>query len=123
MGLLLVAGVPIAGAQPNDPVFPSQDEVEAAEQRAENTARSVSAIQADFAAANQELEGLGVAAAQAAEAYNGALWRLEQARADARQARRKADRAKARTARQRDGIGALVADTYQGGSDLGQVSA
>jgi peptidoglycan DL-endopeptidase CwlO len=123
VGLLLTAGVPIAGAQPNDPVFPSQDEVDAAEQRAEDTARSVSAIQADFATANQELESLGVAAAQAAEAYNGALWRLEQARADARQAQRKADRAKARTVRQRDGIGALVADTYQGGSDLGQVSA
>lgn len=123
VGLLLAAGVPIAGAQPSDPAFPSQDEVEAAEQRAEDTARSVSAIQADFAAANQELESLGVAAAQAAEAYNGALWRLEQARADARQAQRKADRAQARTARQRDGIGALVADTYQGGSDLGQVSA
>jgi peptidoglycan DL-endopeptidase CwlO len=123
VGLLLVAGVPIAGAQPNDPAFPSQDEVEAAERRAEDTARSVSAIQSDFAAANQELESLGVAAAQAAEAYNGALWRLEQARADARQAQRKADQAKARTARQRDGIGALVADTYQGGSDLGQVSA
>ena len=123
VGLLLLAATPMAGAQPNDPAFPSQGEVEAAEQRAEDTARSVSAIQADFAAANQELEGLGIAAAQAAEAYNGALWRLEQARADARQARRKAERAKARTARQRDGIGALVADTYQGGSDLGQVSA
>ena len=126
VGLLLLAATPIAGAQPSapaEPAFPSQGEVEAAEQRAEDTARSVSAIQADFAAANQELEGLGIAAAQAAEAYNGALWRLEQARADARQARRKADRAKARTARQRDGIGALVADTYQGGSDLGQVSA
>jgi len=129
VGVLLLAATPIAGAQPNDPAdpadpaFPSQGEVAAAERRAENTARSVSAIQADFAAANQELEGLGIAAAQAAEAYNGALWRLEQARADARQARRKADRARARTARQRDGIGALVADTYQGGSDLGQVSA
>jgi peptidoglycan DL-endopeptidase CwlO len=123
VGLLLLAGMPIAGAQPNDPAFPSQDEVEAAERRAEDTARSVSAIQADLAAANQELESLGVAAAQAAEAYNGARWRLEQARADALKAQRHADRARARTARQREGIGALVAETYQGGSDLGQVSA
>jgi peptidoglycan DL-endopeptidase CwlO len=122
-GLLLVAGMPFAGAQPTDPAVPSRHQVETAEQRAEDTARSVEEIQADFAAANDELETLGVAAARAAEAYNGAVWRLEQSRKDARRARRKADRAAARSARQRDGIGALVAATYQGGSDLGQVSA
>ncbi|MDQ4008794.1 MAG: NlpC/P60 family protein, partial [Actinomycetota bacterium] len=120
---MLLAGTPLAEAQPGDPAFPSQEQVEQARQRAADTARSVQAIQADLAAANQQLESLGVAAAQAAEAYNGARWRLQRARDDAREARRKADRATARMERQRDGIGALVAATYQGGSDLGQVRA
>jgi peptidoglycan DL-endopeptidase CwlO len=124
VGLLLLTGSPAAKGEPTDPpAFPSQQEVDAAKQRAADTARSVEAIQADYAAADQRLESLGVAAAQAAEAYNGALWRLRQSRAEAREAQRRADRSAARTARQRDSIGALVAATYQGGSDLGQVSA
>ncbi|MDQ4085425.1 MAG: hypothetical protein M3165_06355, partial [Actinomycetota bacterium] len=123
VGILLLAGSPVANGEPSDPAFPSRRQVDAARERAATTARSVQAIRADYAAADQELERLGMAAAQAAEAYNGALWRLEQARTAAGDARRKAHRAQVRTARQRKGIGALVAETYQGGSDLGQVSA
>jgi peptidoglycan DL-endopeptidase CwlO len=120
-GLLLLAGSPVANGAPTDPTFPSQQEVDAARQRVEDTARSVEQIQADYQAADQQLQSLGIAAAQAAEAYNGAMWRLQQARSEAKAARLKADRANARIARQRVGIGALVADTYQGAADLGQV--
>jgi peptidoglycan DL-endopeptidase CwlO len=123
VGLLLLAGSPVAQGAPSDPSFPSQQEVDAARQHVQETARSVSQIQADYQAADQQLQSLGVAAAQAAEAYNGAVWRLQQARAEARAARLKADRANARIHQQRAGIGALVADTYQGGADLSQVSA
>ena len=120
---LLLAGAPVAYAAPSDPSFPSQQEVDAARQQVEDTARSVDAIQADYAAANQEMASLEMAAAQAAEAYNGAVWRLQQAQADAKAARLKAVRAERRIARQRNGIGALVSETYQGGSSLGQVGA
>jgi cell wall-associated NlpC family hydrolase len=123
VGIVLLATSPVAHGKPSEPAFPSQQEVESARQRVAETARSVQEIQADYAAAGRHLERLGIAAAQAAEAYNGALWRLEQARSEVADARRKADRAHARTARQRRHIGALVAETYQGGSDLGQVSA
>jgi peptidoglycan DL-endopeptidase CwlO len=126
VGLLLLAGSPVASGAPSDPsepTFPSQQEVDAARQHVEDTARSVADIQADYQAADQQLQSLSIAASQAAEAYNGAMWRLQQARSEAKTARLKADRADARITHQRAGIGALVADTYQGGADLSQVSA
>ena len=43
-------------------------------------------MQADLIRANLALESAGDTAAQAAEAYNGARWRAEQAREEARQA-------------------------------------
>ena len=67
-GMLLLAGSPVAHGEPSDPAFPSRQEVDAARERAADTARSVQAIQADYAAAGQHLESLGIAAAQAAEA-------------------------------------------------------
>ncbi|MGH3385501.1 MAG: NlpC/P60 family protein [Nocardioidaceae bacterium] len=122
-GLVLVGGLPAAMADGDDRAYPSQSEVDDARDRVDSTQRSVDAIRADLASASAQLEGLAVEAAKAAEAYNGAQWRLEQARDTAKTAKRKAARQDQRLGRQRDQIGRLVADTYQGGGSLGQVGA
>ncbi|MDQ3274847.1 MAG: hypothetical protein M3Q39_07405, partial [Actinomycetota bacterium] len=120
IGLVLLAGVPSALA---DEGYPSQDEVAAAEDRVEDAARDVATIRADLSAAGVRLDDLVVQAAQAAEAYNGARWRLQQARVASRDARRKAERAAAEVARLRDDVGSLVAENYQSGGSLTQVGA
>ncbi len=94
-----------------------------AQERATRTARDVSVIKARMLLANQRLEQAGVQAEQASEAYNGALWRLDQARQRAREARAEAARARRTVAGQRDRIGALVAQSYQQGGDLSAVNA
>jgi len=105
------------------PAYPSRTQVEAAQERVRSAERSVAAIRADLALAGTELERLAVEAAKASEDYNGAVWELKQARKDARQAQRRARRQGERLDVARARIGSLVADTYQGGSSFGQMSA
>jgi peptidoglycan DL-endopeptidase CwlO len=104
---LLAAGVMTVGVGPSaladhhtdHLVIPSQSDVDAARQHVADAERSVADIQAELAAANQQLEDLGVAAEQAAEAYNGAVLAWQNAQADAKSARQRADQA-ARESRQ-----------------------
>jgi peptidoglycan DL-endopeptidase CwlO len=100
-GLLTLAVGPSARADHHD-VIPSQGEVDAARQHVADAQRSVAAIQADLAAANQRLEDLSVAAEQAAEAYNGAILAWQNAQAEALAARQRADRAAAQSGHARD---------------------
>jgi peptidoglycan DL-endopeptidase CwlO len=110
---LLAAGVMTVGVGPsaladhhndhNDHVvIPSQSDVDAARQQVADAERSVADIQAELAAANQRLEDLGVAAEQAAEAYNGALLAWQNAQADAVAARQRADQAARESREARD---------------------
>jgi cell wall-associated NlpC family hydrolase len=85
--LALVVMTAPASADPSDPP-PSRSDVQKAEQRAEGAADDVDAIQAQIDTANANLEAAAVAAQQAAEAYNGAVWRLQEARKSERQAER-----------------------------------
>jgi cell wall-associated NlpC family hydrolase len=86
----------------HDPVIPSQDQVDRAQQHVADAERSVAEIQADLAAASQRLEELGIAAEQAAEAYNGAVVAWHDARAAATAARKRADEASAESSTARD---------------------
>ena len=88
-----LATVPAAHADGHHHGYPSQDDVNSAQQRVENKARSVGAIEADLAAADQRLDSLRVDAEIAVEAYNGAMYKLEQARKAARIAHARASRA------------------------------
>lgn len=95
IGTVLLAAVLVtapASADPNDPP-PSQGDIREAERKAQRAASDVDAIQAQIDAANANLEAAAVAAQQAAEAYNGAQWRLAEARTAERQAAREARRA------------------------------
>lgn len=105
------------------PAIPSREQVEQAQARAADTARDVSAIQASLVLADQRLSAAAVRAESASEAYNGALWRLRQARDAYRAARVEAARARRTVAVQRDRIGALAARSYQEAGDLGALSA
>ena len=106
---------------PKPPVIPSQSEVDAARKAVGNKAGEVAAIENQLAAANARLEALGVAAGRAAEAYNGALYRLQQAKADAAAATVRAAKAQATVDEQARQIGRFAAATYQSGGQLAQL--
>ncbi len=122
---------PLAVADPSPPTpqtqggraFPSRAQVDDARARAVRKAEDVSAISTRLLLADQRLEAADVRAEQASEAYNGAMWRLQQARVAYRAARRVADRARRTVAVQRDRMGALVAQSYQNGGDLSALTA
>jgi cell wall-associated NlpC family hydrolase len=73
---------PVAGPAAADPGgdVPSRQEVRDARDAAELAERDVAAVQAELAAANEQLRASATAAAQAAEAWNGARYRAQQAR-------------------------------------------
>ncbi|MGH3355278.1 MAG: murein hydrolase activator EnvC family protein [Nocardioidaceae bacterium] len=119
---VLISSIPQAAAE-EPPDFPSQAEVEQAQQRAASTARSVEAIQADLAAAGEQLERLEAEQAEAFDRYYAAVDELEQARYKADEAADRAERYSARLERQRGEMADLVADTYQGGASFGQMRA
>jgi len=96
----------------DDDTVPSQAEVDAAEAAAADKARDVAAVQADLVLANQRLQQASIAAAKAGEEYNGAVYRLEQARAEADAAERRADRAQADVVRQQRAYGDVLATSY-----------
>jgi peptidoglycan DL-endopeptidase CwlO len=118
MAVCLTA-VPAAHAD-GDHDFPSKNDVSAAQQRVEDKARSVGVIQAALAAADQRLDSLRVEAEIAVETYNGAMYKLEQARKAARIAHARASRAARKVKAERDRIGQLVASAYQSGSMVRQ---
>lgn len=122
-GALLLAVVPPAVADKTDHAFPSRDQVAAAKRHAEETARDVGAIKASLLMANQRLEAAATQAEIASEAYNGAMWRLEQARRELRSAKAEAAKARRTVSEQRKAIGALVASSYQQGDGLAAVTA
>jgi cell wall-associated NlpC family hydrolase len=120
---LTLGMMPAAVADEDDRVFPSRDQVEAAEREVAQKTRDVGAIKASLLLANQRLEDAAIEAEKASEAYNGAMWKLEQARQAVAQAQVEAARARRTVAQQRDAIGALVATSYQQGGELSAMSA
>jgi len=120
---LCLSVTPSAVADKDDRAFPSKGRVAAAKDRAEQKARDVGAIKALLLMANQRLEQAAVRAAQASEAYNGAMWRLQLAKEDVQTAKAEAQKAREAVADQRSAIGALVAASYQQASDLTALGA
>ncbi|HET9500149.1 MAG TPA: C40 family peptidase [Marmoricola sp.] len=110
-------------ADKGDRAFPSEEQVAAAKARADQKARDVGAIKASLLMANQRLEQAGLRAEQAAEAYNGAMWRLQVAKKNVRKAQADAVEARRTVEEQRRAIGSLVAATYQQGTQLTALSA
>ncbi|MDX6282716.1 MAG: peptidoglycan DL-endopeptidase CwlO, partial [Kribbellaceae bacterium] len=117
MGLIAVP----AQADPKPPVIPSQSTVDAAKKAAASKAAQVSAIEQQLASAGARLEQLGIQAEKAGEVYNGAMYRLQQAQAEAKAAGDRADKAEKTLSAQRQQIGRFAAASYQGGGDLAKI--
>lgn len=83
----------------------------------------VAQLQSALDAATARLESATTAAESAAENYNGALWRLSEARKAVALTRLQVQAAKASVVRQRAGIVTLVTDSYQNGTDLNTATA
>ncbi|QZY29399.1 C40 family peptidase [Nocardioides coralli] len=115
------AAVPLAHADEDTP--PSRQQVREAREAADDAARDVASVQADLAAANSRLEESAVAAARATEAWNGARYRLGQARQAAAAAEDRAGIARSDVDRQQEAYaGALVA-SYEMAPALTAVSS
>ena len=121
MGVVVTLG-PAALADEHRAV-PSQAQVDAAEAKAEKKAGDVAALQASLAVANIRLHDAAEKAEIAAEAYNGARWRLSVAEEATAQAKAEVADALAHVAEQRAGIAQLVTQSYQDGAALNSVTA
>lgn len=120
---LVLGMVPASAADERDRAFPSRDEVASAERRVADTAARVGAIKASLLMANQRLEAAAVEAEKASEAYNGAMWRFEEAKQEVRTATAEARAARRTVEEQRRAVGALVASSYQQAGQLTALSA
>lgn len=119
-GTMALTPVP-AKADPKPPVIPSQSTVDAAKRAAAAKAAQVATIEQQLAAANDRLERLGIESGKADEAYNGAMYRLQQAKTDAAAAADRAKKAEQTLDTQRRQIGRFAAASYQGGGDLAKI--
>ncbi|WP_415839304.1 hypothetical protein, partial [Nocardioides zeicaulis] len=124
---VLVTGLALGGVHPvafaDDDAVPSEADVAVARARAGDKARDVDAVRGDLIRANLALDAAGDVAAQAAEAYNGARWRAEQARADVESARVAADQAREDVDAQRELYAETVVQSYEEASEVQGLSA
>jgi cell wall-associated NlpC family hydrolase len=121
MAAVLSVGTPVQ-ADEHQPI-PTQAQVDKAKATAAQKAGDVAALEASLAVANSRLQAAADKAEIAAEAYNGAMWRLQQAQQATADAKAAAADALAHVAEQRAGIAQLVTQSYQDGSVLNGVTA
>jgi peptidoglycan DL-endopeptidase CwlO len=120
--VLCMAALPSASAVDGDgdgnDTIPSRERINHVRQQAETTAERVHDIKAELVAADQRLEQVTLQAAKAAEAYNGARYKLQQARKAARRAQRNADAAAADVRRLANQLSKSVVAGYENGGSL-----
>jgi cell wall-associated NlpC family hydrolase len=121
----LAVTLPLSGTASADPTPPVPTRAKVDQARAEVADRRahVKEIEAQLAAANARLEQASLEASIAAEAYNGAVWKLSEARKAYSVAQAREKQAKADVAAQRDAIVALVTESYQNGTELNTATA
>ena len=118
---LPLAGVASADPKP-DPV-PSQKQVDRARADVATKKQSVQQLEAQLAAANAQLAQSAEEASIVAEAYNGAMWRLSEAKKSVKKAEAAEKQAKENVKVQRSGIVTFVTDSYQNGTELNSATA
>lgn len=119
---IVTSAVAAQAAIGHDP-FPSQQQVERAQAQVGAKLKGVKAIEAALANAESAAQRANTRAEVAAEAYNGAMWRLSLAQAAKRQAVAAAKAASQRVADQRDNIGRLAAQSYQNSTEFTSLNA
>ncbi len=85
--------------------------------------RASQQLEGQLAAANAQLQQAALDASVAAEAYNGAMWRLSEAKKSVRKAEAAELKAKENVKVQRSGIVTFVTDSYQNGTELNSATA
>jgi len=120
---LPLSGVANADPKPKSNPVPTQGQVDRARAAVATKRQSVQQIEGQLAAANAALEQAAQEASVAAEAYNGAMWRLSEARKASRLAQTREQQAKLAVEQQRDGIVSLVTESYQNGTELNAATA
>jgi cell wall-associated NlpC family hydrolase len=123
VALTMLAGLvgPAATADPN--TLPSAQDVAKANAAVGSTAQQVGVLEAQLAQSQAQMEALGVAVGQAAEAYDGALYALQQAQQQSAAAGRAAATAQADLAAARQQVGELGAAAYKSGGSLATFAA
>jgi cell wall-associated NlpC family hydrolase len=124
--IVLGAGNPqlVAASASSDPDdSPSQQDVDRARDAVEAKATDVESVRAALAVAQSRLRDTQVAAAQAAEAFNGARYEAHLAAQSARQAQRRTEAAAADLERHRAAYAAVVVSAYQQSPTLTALSA
>lgn len=121
MALLGLSSGP-AGAD-EDVSVPSEAEVAAAEAAADASAMGVAEVQDRLAEANEQLWAATTAAERATEAFNGARWRWQEAKREARIAESQELAARAEAERQQQIYSAALVTSYQMAPELTALSA
>ncbi len=103
--------------------YPTQKQVDQAKNAVASKSESVASLKAQLVLANRRLDETAMAAEQAAEAFNGARWRLKEAGLKVTKAHKEAAAARKNVEGQRAGIAALVTQSYISGGDLRVVDA
>jgi len=123
VALAAVAGLTTSAQADRHKPLPTKAQVEHAKAVAAQKAGDVAAIRAALAVAQARLEQAAERAEVASEAYNGALWKLGEARKATAAAVAAADAATQKVADDRAALAALATASYQNGSSLGTMSA
>ena len=114
-------GLTVGGAYA-DPVYPSQNQVDQAQQAVQRAKSAVAPIQAQFDAAQRQLTLLVRQSQIAAEQYDAATVRLQRAQVAAQIASDHVQVAQRRYVDVRSDLGRLAAAAYRDGGGLGSVS-
>lgn len=122
---LILPSVIVASAAHADPgpTTPSQLQVDAAQRAVADAAPRVAELDQAYLSASQRLEEVQMAAAAAGEAYNGALFTLEERTAEADRAKQAAYTAQVQAGRARTTIAEFAARAYQSGGSIGDLQA
>jgi cell wall-associated NlpC family hydrolase len=105
-----------------DPVYPSQNQVDQAQQDVQNRKNAVAPVQAQLDQAQQQLDTLDRQAQIAAEQYDAATVRLQEAQQSAARAASAAVVAEHRLAEARADLGRLAAAAYRDQNGIGAIS-
>jgi cell wall-associated NlpC family hydrolase len=119
----VATGVTTGIAVADDDTVPSHQDIHEARVAARDKAVDVDAVRARLVLANQRLQESAIAAAQAAEAYNGARWRAAEARRAAVEAQRRSATAETDVQRQQEAYGDALVTSYEMSPGLTAFSA
>lgn len=123
VALASVLGLGGAAVADGDGAYPTQQQVDNARHEVAAKKGDVAAIRSQLAQTQAQAQAAQNRAEIAAEAYNGAMWRLSLARKAAHAAQKAATEARQRVDAQRVGIAQLVVQSYQDGTSLNSVTA